>query len=81
METDVVTIGLAAVATAATVLLGMWRMFAHYDNKSERAHRDIGQKIDGVRAELGQRIDTARDQLTARIDRVYENLTARRGDP
>ena len=58
----------AVILTGADVLLGVWRMLAHYETRNDAAHADLGRRIDGGRTELGERIDGGRTELGERID-------------
>ena len=58
-----------AIGTVVVVLFGVWRMLAHYETRNDRAHEQLGRRIDAVRAEL-----------STRIDRLYE-LVASRSEP
>ncbi len=64
---------LTAIGTAVVTLLGVWRMFAHYETRNDAAHSELGQRIDN----MGARLDSASAALNARIDRLYELLSSR----
>ena len=67
----------SVVLTGAGVLLGVWRMLAHYEARNGAAHAKLGQRIDTVSSELGQRIDTVSSELGQRIDTVSSELGQR----
>ena len=60
----------SVVLTGGGVLLGVWRMLAHYEARNDAAHAKLGQRIETVSSELGRRIDTVRAELGGRIDAV-----------
>ena len=82
--TAVAGLVLTSAATIAGVLFGVWRMLAHYEARSDAAHRDLGlridatnARIDGVRTDLVARTDKMGADLVARIDGVSADLGAR----
>ena len=42
----------------------MWRIQAHCENRNDRAHADLGRRIDG----LGTRVETLGDGLGTRVE-------------
>ena len=81
MTIEILTIILTGVSVTAGVLLGVWRMLAHYETRNDAAHAELGRRIDGVRTELGGRIDKTNDRMdelradvNGRIDLVYQEL-------
>ena len=81
MTIEVLTIILTGVSVTAGVLLGVWRMLAHYETRNDAAHAELGRRIDGVRTELGRRIDEMNkrtDLVNGRIDLVYQELVKSR---
>ena len=55
-----------AAGVAAAVLLGVWRMFVHYEQRHDAAHADLGRRIDGVNARI--------DNLYLRVDNLYQRI-------
>lgn len=81
MTNEVLTIILTGVSVTAGVLLGVWRMMAHYETRNDAAHAELGRRIDGVRTELGRHIDEVNkriDLVNGRIDLVYQELVKSR---
>ncbi|MYN66398.1 MAG: hypothetical protein F4X11_15420 [Acidobacteria bacterium] len=81
MTIEVLTIILTGVSVTAGVLLGVWRMLAHYESRNDAAHAELGRRIDGARVELGARIDEMGkriDLVNGRIDLVYQELVKSR---
>lgn len=50
---------IGTMLTGAAVLIGVWRIQAHYETRNENAHAELGRRIDGV----GQRIDGLGDRI------------------
>ena len=71
---------LTAIGTAVVTLLGVWRMFAHYETRNDAAHAELGRRIDNMGVRLDARLDSASSALNARIDKLYELLSARQAD-
>ena len=67
----------SVVLTGGGVLLGVWRMLAHYEARNDAAHAKLGQRIDAVSSKLGQRIDAVRAELGARLDSGHAELGGR----
>ena len=44
----------SVVVTGVGVLLGVWRIQAHYEARNDSAHAALGQKIDAVREQLAK---------------------------
>lgn len=65
-ESMMVEIGSALVAAVATILLGVWRMFARYEARNDAAHAALGRRIDV----MGVRIDRLAEGVNGRIDAV-----------
>ena len=64
---------MTGVGVSGTVLLGVWGMLAHYETRNDRAHADLGRRIDGMNGRMDAmngRIDEARAELGKRIDGV-----------
>lgn len=88
MTSEIVAIILTGFGVTAGVLLGVWRMLAHFETRSDAAHAELGRRIDGVRTELGGRIDEVDkridlmngriDLVNGRIDLVYQELVKNR---
>ena len=70
MTIEVLTIILTGVSVTAGVLLGVWRMLAHYETRNDAAHTELGRRIDG----MNKRIDL----VNGRIDLVYQELVKSR---
>ena len=49
----------SVVHTGVGVLIGVWRIQAHYESRNDGAHADLGRRIDGV----GTRLDAPGDQV------------------
>ena len=64
---------LTAIGTAVVTLLGVWRMFAHYETRNDAAHTELGRRIDNLGARLDARLDGATAALNTRIDKLYES--------
>ena len=82
MTTEILTIILTGVGVTAGVLLGVWRMLAHYETRNDAAHAELGRRIDGVRTELGGRVaemGNRIDLVNGRVDLVYQELVKIRG--
>ena len=89
MTGEIVAMVLTGVGVTAAVLLGVWRMLAHYETRNDAAHAELGRRIDGVRVELGGRIDELGrridemgkriDLVNGRVDLVYQELVKSRG--
>ena len=77
MTIEIMAIILTGVGVTAGVLLGVWRMFAHYETRNDAAHAELGRRIDAVRTELGERIDKTNDKTNARIDDMRTELGER----
>ena len=58
------------VLTGGGVLLGVWRMLAHYEARNDTAHAELGKRLETVRAELGARLGSGHAELGGRIDAV-----------
>lgn len=74
MTSEVLTIILTGVSVTAGVLLGVWRMLAHYETRNDAAHAEL-------RSELGRRIEEMNkriDLVNGRIDLVYQELVKNR---
>lgn len=54
----------SVLLTGIGVLIGVWRIQAHYENRNDRAHADLGRRIDG----LGTRVETLGDGLGTRVE-------------
>ena len=77
---------MTGVGVSGTVLLGVWGMLAHYETRNDKAHADLGRRIDTLAADLGRRIDSlaadVRDvdwrvsRLEGRIDGWYDRPSA-----
>ena len=50
---------LSILLTGVGVLIGVWRIQAHYESRNDRAHADLGRRIDG----LGTRLAAIGDQV------------------
>ena len=50
---------LSILLTGVGVFIGVWRIQAHYESRNDRAHADLGRRIDG----LGTRLDALGDQV------------------
>lgn len=65
-----VEFGSALVAAVATILLGVWRMFARYEARNDAAHAALGRRIDA----MGMRIDRLAEGVNGRFDAVNERI-------
>ena len=74
MTGEIIAMILTGVGVTAGVLLGVWRMLAHYETRNDAAHAELGRRIDGVRVELGGRIDGLRVELGGRIDEMGKRI-------
>ena len=45
---------ISVVLTGATVLLGVWRIQAHYETRNEAAHAELRTAIAGVAADVAR---------------------------
>ena len=89
MTAEIIAMILTGVGVTAGVLLGVWRMLAHYETRNDAAHAELGRRIDGARVELGRRIDEMGrridemgkriDLVNGRVDLVYQELVKSRG--
>lgn len=70
MTTEIMAMVLTGVGVTAGVLLGVWRMLAHYETRNDAAHAELGRRIDG----MNKRIDL----VNGRIDLVYQELVKSR---
>ena len=71
----------SVVLTGVGMLIGVWRMFAHYVARNDAAHAELAKRIDSRHAELGGRIDAVNgriDTVNGRIDTLLHEL-ARQG--
>ena len=71
----------SVVLTGVGVLIGVWRMFAHYEARNDAAHAELAKRIDARHAELGGRIDAVNgriDTVNGRMDTLLHEL-ARQG--
>ena len=66
---------LTELGAAVVILVGVWRIQAHYELRNEAAHAELGRRIDA----LSGRIDAVSNALSSRIDKVYELLSSRGG--
>ena len=76
-ESMMVEIGSALVAAVATILLGVWRMFARYEARNDAAHAALGRRIDamGVRIDrLAEGVNGRFDAVNGRIDGVNDRI-------
>ena len=67
-----VEFGSALVAAVATILLGVWRMFARYEARNDAAHAALGRRIDA----MGMRIDRLAEGVNGRFDAVNDRIDA-----
>ncbi len=70
MTTEIMAMVLTGVGVTAGVLLGVWRMLAHYETRNDAAHAELGRRIDG----MNKRIDL----VNGRIDLVHQELVKSR---
>ena len=71
----------SVVLTGVGVLIGVWRMFAHYEARNDAAHAELAKRIDSRHAEIGGRIDAVNgriDTVNGRMDTLLHEL-ARQG--
>ncbi len=66
---------IGTMLTVAGVLIGVWRIQAHYETRNENAHAELGRRIDGLGPRidgLGERIDTLKTEVaTIAADVAY----------
>ena len=43
---------LTGVSVTGSVLLGVWGMLAHYETRNDKAHADLGRRIDGMNGRM-----------------------------
>ena len=67
----------SVVLTGVGVLIGVWRMFAHYEARNDAAHAELAKRIDAGHAELAKRIDAGHAELAKRIDSRHAELGGR----
>ena len=71
---------LGGMSIAAVVLLGVWRMLAHYEKRNDKAHAELRDAITSAETRLGQRIEGLDARLRnveggfGRIDQRLETL-------
>ena len=69
METSgIVPAVLGGMSIAAVVLLGVWRMLAHYERRNDKAHGELRDAITSAETRLGQRIDRLDERFENRFD-------------
>ena len=75
MEMDgIVPAVLAGMSVAAIVLLGMWRMLAHFEKRNDKAHGELRDAITSSATRLETRLGTRFDRLETRFDQMDERL-------
>lgn len=75
MEMDgIVPAVLAGMSVAAIVLLGMWRMLAHYEKRNDKAHGELRDAITASATRLETRLENRFDRLETRFDQMDERL-------
>ena len=66
---------IGTMLTGAGVLIGVWRIRAHYETRNEHAHAELGRRIDGLGPRidgLGERIATLKTEVaTVAADVAY----------
>ena len=65
---------LAGMSVAAMVLLGMWRMLAHYEKRNDKAHGELRDAITASATRLETRLENRFDRLETRFDQTDERL-------
>jgi hypothetical protein len=60
---------IATVLTGAGVLLGVWRLLAHYEDRNDRAHAALTARVDRLYELLLERLPPARWTFTSRNGR------------
>ena len=65
---------LAGMSIAAVLLLGMWRMLAHYEKRNDKAHGDLRDAIISTATRLENRLDNRFDRIETRFDQMDERL-------
>ena len=80
----IVPVVLAGMSSAAVLLLGMWRMLAHYEKRNDEAHRELRDAITGTATRLADRNDKGhgelRDAITStatRLDKRFDRIETR----
>ena len=63
-----------AIGTVTAVLLGVWRMLAHYEKRNDEAHAELGRSIEAAETKLGQRIEDNYHRLDGRIRSVEQGF-------
>ena len=77
---EVVPAVLGGMSIAAVVLLGVWRMLAHYEKRKDKAHAELRDAITSAETRLGHRIEGLDARLRSvevgfgRIDQRLETL-------
>ncbi len=51
----------SVILTGIGVLLGVWRILAHYENRQDKAHADLGRRIDA----LGTDVTNLRERMAS----------------
>ena len=52
MTVEVWAVILTGVSVTGGVLLGVWGMLAHYETRNDKAHADLGRRIDGMNGRM-----------------------------
>ena len=56
----------SATGLVIALVFALWRMFAYYDDKNAKAHKAIGENIQGVKADI-QAVDERAERRAAEI--------------
>ena len=57
----------SVVATGVGILIGVWRIQAHYEARNDAAHADLGRRIDSLATSVNARIDKLYELLSTKI--------------
>ena len=72
---------LAGMSSGAVLLLGIWRMLAHYEKRKEKAYGDLRDAITSTATRLEKRKEKAhgdlRDAITSTATRLESRLEKR----
>ena len=65
---------LSGMSIAVVVLLGTWRMLAHYEKRNDRAPGELRDAITASETRLELRIDRLQDEMKGDYRRLDERL-------
>ena len=67
---QIATVIMAAIGTATTVLFGVWRIAAHYENRNDNAHGELRGTID----KMNEKNDNAHGELRGDIKGLVSSV-------